>query len=52
LSTITKKELALLASERTGPKKNLAAQLVDSLFNAMRHSLIQGHRRVSALQRP
>ena len=44
LPTITKKDLALLVSQSTGCKKNLAAKMVDSLFVAMRDSLIQGNR--------
>ncbi len=44
LSTITKKDLALLVSQNTGCKKNLAAKMVDSLFVAMRDSLIEGNR--------
>ncbi|MSR82303.1 MAG: integration host factor subunit beta [Candidatus Latescibacteria bacterium] len=44
LSTITKKELALLVSQSTGFKKNLTAQMVDSLFIAMRDNLIEGER--------
>ena len=44
MSTITKKDLALLVSQGTGCKKNLAAKMVDSLFVAMRGSLIQGNR--------
>ena len=44
LATITKKDLALLVSQSTGCKKNLAAKMVDSLFVAMRDSLIQGNR--------
>ena len=44
MSTITKKDLALLVSRSTGCKKNLAAKMVDSLFVAMRDSLIQGNR--------
>ena len=44
MSTITKKDLALLVSQSTGCKKNLAAKMVDSLFVAMRDSLIQGNR--------
>ena len=43
MSTITKKDLALLVSQ-SGCKKNLAAKMVDSLFVAMRDSLIQGNR--------
>ena len=44
LSTVTKKELAFLVSRSTGCKKNLAAKVVDSLFVAMRDSLINGNR--------
>ena len=44
MPTITKKDLALLVSHSTGCKKNLAAKMVDSLFVAMRDSLIQGNR--------
>ncbi len=44
LPTITKKDLALLVSQSTGCKKNLAAKMVDSLFVAMRDSLIRGNR--------
>jgi len=44
LSTITKKDLALLVSQNTACKKNLAAKMVDSLFVAMRDSLIEGNR--------
>ena len=43
MSTITKKDLALLVSQ-SGCKKILAAKMVDSLFVAMRDSLIQGNR--------
>ena len=44
LPTITKKELALLVSERAECKKNVASEMVDSLFNAMRDSIIEGNR--------
>lgn len=44
MSTITKKDLALLVSQGTGCKKNLAARMVDSLFVAMRDSLIESNR--------
>ena len=44
LSTITKKELALLVSDHADCKKKLAARMVDSLFTAMRDSLIEGNR--------
>jgi nucleoid DNA-binding protein len=41
---MTKKELALRVSRSTGCRKNISAQMVDSLFVAMRDSLIQGNR--------
>ena len=44
MSTITKKDLAFLVSQSTACKKNLAAKMVDSLFVAMRDSLIEGNR--------
>ena len=44
MTTVTKKDLALLVSEHTGCKKNQAAEMVDGLFVAMRDSLIQGNR--------
>jgi integration host factor subunit beta len=44
LATITKKELALFVSHSTGCKKNIAADMVDRLFVAMRDSLIRGKR--------
>jgi len=44
LATVTKKELALLVSTSTGCRKNQAAQMVDSLFVAMRDSLTAGNR--------
>ena len=44
LPTITKKELALCVSERAECKKNVASEMVDSLFNSMRDSLIEGNR--------
>ena len=44
MSTITKKDLAMLVSQSTACKKNLAAKMVDSLFVAMRDSLIEGNR--------
>ena len=44
MSTITKKDLALLVSQSTACKKNLAAKMVDSLFVAMRASWIEGNR--------
>ena len=42
--TTTKRDLALKVSERTGCRKNLASGMVDSMFAAMRDSLIQGDR--------
>ena len=42
--TTTKKDLALRVSESTGCKKNLAAKMVDSIFAAMRETLIEGNR--------
>ena len=44
MTTITKKELALLVSEHASCKKNEASKMVDSLFSAMRDSLIEGNR--------
>ena len=44
MPTITKKELALLVSEHASCKKNVAAKMVDSLFSAMRDSMIEGNR--------
>ena len=44
MSTITKKDLALLVSQNTVCKKNLAAKMVDSLFVAKRDSMIEGNR--------
>jgi nucleoid DNA-binding protein len=42
--TTTKKDLALEVSKETGCKKSLASQMVDSIFSAMRQSLINGDR--------
>jgi nucleoid DNA-binding protein len=42
--TTTKKHLALRISEKLGVKKQLAYEVVDTLFKAMRESLIQGNR--------
>lgn len=42
--TTTKKDLALRISGKLGVKKQLAYELVDTLFKAMRESLIQGSR--------
>ena len=42
--TTTKKDLALKISEELGVKKQLAYEVVDTLFTAMRESLIAGDR--------
>ena len=42
--TTTKKDLALEVAKETGCKKSLASQMVDSIFDAMRESLIKGDR--------
>lgn len=42
--TTTRKDLALKVSESTGCRKNLASEMVDSMFAAMRDSLVQGDR--------
>ena len=42
--TTTKKDLALRISERLGVKKQLAYEVVDTLFQAMSESLITGNR--------
>ena len=42
--TTTKKDLAMQVAEKTGCKKSLASQMVDSIFGAMRDSLINGDR--------
>jgi integration host factor subunit beta len=44
LGTTTKKELALTVSQETGCKKNLACDMVDTVFEAMRESLMQAQR--------
>ena len=44
MATTTKKELALKVSRETGCKKNLASKMVDTVFEAMRISLIEGNR--------
>ena len=44
LGTTTKKELALRVSEETGCKKNLASEIVDTVFEAMRESLMKAER--------
>jgi nucleoid DNA-binding protein len=42
--TTTKKDLALEVAKETGCKKSLAAKMVDSVFSAMRASLVKGDR--------
>lgn len=42
--TTTKKDLALEIAKETGCRKSLASQMVDSIFAAMRTSLINGDR--------
>ena len=42
--TTTKKDLALEVSKETGCRKSLASKMVDSMFDAMRRSLINGDR--------
>ncbi len=42
--TTTKKDLAVEVAKETNCKKSLASKMVDSIFNAMRESLIAGDR--------
>ena len=42
--TTTKKDLAIQVARETGCKKILASKMVDSIFTAMRESLILGDR--------
>ena len=42
--TTTKKDLALRISDKLGVKKQLAYEVVNTLFKAMRESLIDGNR--------
>ncbi len=44
METITKKHLAQTVAKATGTKSNLALEMVDSLFTAMREQLIEGNR--------
>jgi nucleoid DNA-binding protein len=44
LGTTTKKELALMVSQETGCKKNLASDMVETVFEAMRESLMKAQR--------
>ena len=42
--TTTKKDLAVEVAKETNCKKSLASKMVDSIFRAMRESLIEGDR--------
>lgn len=44
MPTITKKDLARSVADTIGCKNNLTLQMVDSLFDAMRETLIEGNR--------
>ena len=44
MATITKKDLARSVADTLGCKNNLTLQMVDSLFEAMRETLIEGNR--------
>ena len=44
MDTITKKDFAQAVAKATGTKSNLALEMVDSLFTAMRAQLIEGNR--------
>jgi len=44
VATITKKDLARAVADSIGCKNNLTLDMVDSLFEAMRDSLIEGNR--------
>ena len=44
VATITKKDLARSVADTLGCKNNLTLQMVDSLFEAMRETLIEGNR--------
>ncbi len=44
MKTITKRDLARTVAENTGCRKILAIKMVDSLFTAMRETLIEGNR--------
>lgn len=44
VSTMTKKDLALVVSEETEVNKSLSSKMVDALFKAMRETLIEGNR--------
>jgi len=44
VATVTKKDLARVVADTIGCKNNLTLQMVDSLFEAMRNTLIEGDR--------
>lgn len=44
MATITKRDIAIKVSEKTGCKKNLAIKLVDNVFATMRDTMIEGNR--------
>jgi integration host factor subunit beta len=44
LETITKRDLAQQVAKATGTQRNMAHAMVDSLFNIMRETLIEGNR--------
>ena len=44
MGTVTKNDLAKAIAENIGCNRNLALQMVDSLFGAMREKLIEGDR--------
>jgi integration host factor subunit beta len=44
VATITKKDLARSVADVIGSKNNVTLQMVDSLFEAMRETLIEGNR--------
>lgn len=44
MQTITKKDLTSAVADAIGCKNNLAARMIDSLFEAMRENLIEGNR--------
>lgn len=44
MATITKKDLARSVADTLGCKNNLTLQMVDSLFETMRETLIEGNR--------
>ncbi len=44
MATITKKDMARSVADAIGCKNNLTLQMVDSLFEAMRETLIEGNR--------